>query len=568
MQEQAMYHKPETQYAYALSENSVALRLRTAKEDTPEVSVLYGGKYDFARKRREKAMRLCCSDRLFNYYTAYVFRIRERGKTYYYSEDGLSEHFAFDLSYYNAFQIAYLNAADIHRPVQWMQDARFYQIFIDRFFRGNQEKDDSYITLPWGELPTPKSFAGGDLKGITKKLPYLHELGVNALYLTPVFQSVSNHKYDTQDYFAIDEMFGGEKDFRKFMQTAHEAGFHVVLDAVFNHVSERCLQFRDVLQNGKASRYFDWFLIDGDKVDRQKVNYQCFAACDYMPKWNTSCEEVQHFLIGVALHYMKEYGVDGWRLDVSDEVSHDFWRKFRAAVKAENGACVIIGENWHDANPYLRGDQYDSIMNYAFTKACLDAFAFGTLDASGFAEKVCVRNARCFGLCGKAQRASDAQHRYRQRHDAESVGQPRYAPLFDAGRGRYPKTRMRARRSLSLCRRAVHLLRHGDRHGGRVRPRLPPHDGLGTRGGTAAPLAARAAACRFETGMRRPARDEGKNMGGRRSLLSGARRKKQAAAHRQFRERAAADRKAHSDERGKRPQSIHIYDRKDRGGMI
>ena len=398
MQEQAMYHKPETQYAYALSENSVALRLRTAKEDTPEVSVLYGGKYDFARKRREKAMRLCCSDRLFNYYTAelelsdvrlvYVFRIREGGKTYYYSEDGLSEHFAFDLSYYNAFQIAYLNAADIHRPVQWMQDARFYQIFIDRFFRGNEEKDDSYITLPWGELPTPKSFAGGDLKGITKKLPYLHELGVNALYLTPVFQSVSNHKYDTQDYFAIDEMFGGEKDFRKFMKAAHEAGFHVVLDAVFNHVSERCLQFRDVLQNGKASRYFDWFLIDGDKVDRQKVNYQCFAACDYMPKWNTSCEEVQHFLIGVALHYMKEYGVDGWRLDVSDEVSHDFWRKFRAAVKAENGACVIIGENWHDANPYLRGDQYDSIMNYAFTKACLDAFAFGTLDASGFAEKL------------------------------------------------------------------------------------------------------------------------------------------------------------------------------------
>lgn len=398
MQEQAMYHKPETQYAYALSENSVALRLRTAKEDTPEVSVLYGGKYDFARKRREKAMRLCCSDRLFNYYTAelelsdvrlvYVFRIREGGKTCYYSEDGLSEHFAFDLSYYNAFQIAYLNAADIHRPVQWMQDARFYQIFIDRFFRGDQEKDDSYITLPWGELPTPKSFAGGDLKGITKKLPYLHELGVNALYLTPVFQSVSNHKYDTQDYFAIDEMFGGEKDFRKFMQTAHEAGFHVVLDAVFNHVSERCLQFRDVLQNGKASRYFDWFLIDGDKVDRQKVNYQCFAACDYMPKWNTSCEEVQHFLIGVALHYMKEYGVDGWRLDVSDEVSHDFWRKFRAAVKAENGACVIIGENWHDANPYLRGDQYDSIMNYAFTKACLDAFAFGTLDATGFAEKL------------------------------------------------------------------------------------------------------------------------------------------------------------------------------------
>ena len=191
--------------------------------------------------------------------------------------DGLSEHFAFDLSYYNAFQIAYLNAADIHRPVQWMQDARFYQIFIDRFFRGDQEKDDSYITLPWGELPTPKSFAGGDLKGITKKLPYLHELGVNALYLTPVFQSVSNHKYDTQDYFAIDEMFGGEKDFRKFMKAAHEAGFHVVLDAVFNHVSERCLQFRDVLQNGKASCYFNWFMVFFYDKGWIIFIYQCIA---------------------------------------------------------------------------------------------------------------------------------------------------------------------------------------------------------------------------------------------------------------------------------------------------
>ena len=184
MQEQAMYHKPETQYAYALSENSVALRLRTAKEDTPEVSVLYGGKYDFAQKRREKAMRLCCSDRLFNYYTAelelsdvrlvYVFRIRERGKTYYYSEDGLSEHFAFDLSYYNAFQIAYLNAADIHRPVQWMQDARFYQIFIDRFFRGNEEKEKRTIPILRfrGEnCPRPRALRAEISKALRKSCP-------------------------------------------------------------------------------------------------------------------------------------------------------------------------------------------------------------------------------------------------------------------------------------------------------------------------------------------------------------------------------------------------------------
>ena len=398
MREQAIYHKPETQYAYALSKNRVALRLRTAKEDAPAVQVIYGGKYDFAKVRLSAPMRLAYSDRLFHYYTAelelddvrlvYVFALTEGGKTYYYSEDGLTETFDFTLSYYNAFQLAYLNEADIHVPVGWMQDARLYQIFIDRFARGNFQKDDCYINLAWGERPTPKSFAGGDLKGIAQKLPYLKELGVNALYLTPVFRSVSNHKYDTADYYQIDEMFGGEEDFSDFIARAHAAGFRIVLDAVFNHVSEKCVQFQDVLQKGQRSEYFDWFLIEGDRVDREKVNYQCFAACSYMPKWNTSNTQVQNYLIGVALYYMKKYAIDGWRLDVSDEISHAFWRRLRAAVKAERADCVIIGENWHDANAYLHGDQYDSIMNYAFTKACLDVFAFGTLNAVGFAQKL------------------------------------------------------------------------------------------------------------------------------------------------------------------------------------
>lgn len=398
MQEQALFHKPETQYSYAVSENQVALRLRTAKEDTPLVSVLYGGKYDFAQTRCSVPMSLTNTDRLYNYYTAmltltdvrlvYVFVLEEDGKTYYYSEDGLSEEYSFELSYYNAFQIAYINRADLHEVVKWMQSARFYQIFIDRFARGNFTKDDSYINLAWGALPSPKSFAGGDLAGIAQKLGYLKELGVNALYLTPVFRSVSNHKYDICDYFTVDEMFGGEEDFARLVKRAHEEGIKIVLDAVFNHVSEKCVQFQDVLKRGNKSRYFHWFIIDGEKIDRKKVNYRCFASCEYMPKWDTSEKEVQEYLIGVALYWMKKYGIDGWRLDVSDEVSHDFWRKFRAAVKGQNTECVIIGENWHDANAYLHGDQYDSIMNYAFTKACLDVFAFEKLNAKGFAEKL------------------------------------------------------------------------------------------------------------------------------------------------------------------------------------
>lgn len=398
MLEEALYHMPETQYGYALDSETYSLRLRTARSDTPKVTAIYGGKYDFWKTRRRKEMALLYRDRLYNYYAVelkprdlrlvYVFELSEGGRRYYYSEDGLTETYDFKNAYYNAFQIAYLNPCDVHRPVSWMGNARFYQIFVDRFFQGDRDKDQSYINLPWGQLPNPKSFAGGDLRGITKKLPYLQELGINALYLTPIFKSVSNHKYDIQDYYAVDECFGTREDFAELVDGAHKRGIRVVLDAVFNHVSERCDQFRDVLKNGKSSRYFNWFIIHGDRVDRKRVNYECFSSCDYMPKWNTSDPEAQDYLIGVAVHWIREYHIDGWRLDVSDEVSHEFWRKFRRAVKEANPECVIIGENWHNANGYLRGDQYDAVMNYAFTKACLDFFAFGALDASGFADRL------------------------------------------------------------------------------------------------------------------------------------------------------------------------------------
>ena len=169
------------------------------------------------------------------------------------------------------------------------------------------------------------------------------------------------------------------------------------MDAVFNHCSERFPYFQDVLRNGKDSPYFDWFIIRGEKVDAEKCNYECFAACTYMPKLNLSNEQAKAYFIDVALYWIREYGIDGWRLDVSDEISHDFWHDFRKAVKAYDRDIVIIGENWHDARPYLCGDEYDGIMNYAVTKALLDFFAKKTLDAKQFAERMSalyVRNTR------------------------------------------------------------------------------------------------------------------------------------------------------------------------------
>lgn len=190
------------------------------------------------------------------------------------------------------------------------------------------------------------------------------------------------------DYFEIDPQFGSKQDLQELVDGAHRRGMRIVLDAVFNHCSEKLPQFADVKEKGRRSAYFDWFLIDGDKPDPVKCNYQCFGFCNYMPKFNTSNPQVQEYLREIAIYWVKNFDIDGWRLDVSDEVSHDFWRVLRKAVKAVKPDCAIIGENWHDAHPFLCGDQYDGIMNYALTKACLDYFAYGNFGAKEFADKL------------------------------------------------------------------------------------------------------------------------------------------------------------------------------------
>lgn len=408
MNEHAILHMPDSRYCFPISEEEVVLRLRLDKrDDIREVTVIYENKYVIQASQRSAKMERKYEDRLFAWYEvrlkledvrfSYIFRLREREKDWYYSEDGLTENYDFSLAYFNFFQLPYINRADVHREVSWMQDAVFYEIFVERFYRGLEGKNDTYVNMVWGDKPDPKSFAGGDIPGITKKLDYIRGMGVNGLYLTPVFQSASNHKYDISDYHTIDEHFGTNADFDKLVREAHKRGIRVILDAVFNHCSENLAQFRDVVKRGRKSPYFDWFIIRGEKPEKEPLNYEVFAFCDYMPKFNTSNPEVQEFLLNIGVSWIKKYDIDGWRLDVSDEVSHDFWRLFRKRVKEVKPDCVIIGENWHDAEPFLRGDQYDSIMNYAFTKACLDYYVYDTFNARQFAWKLSsllMRNTR------------------------------------------------------------------------------------------------------------------------------------------------------------------------------
>lgn len=399
MNEKALLHEPDSKYSYPISNDTMVIVLRMdAEEIVDKVELVYESKYVIYLSQKTLLMEEKFRDRLYKYYVikvkledtrlAYVFRIWQDKKAYYYSEDGITETYDFKVGHFNYFQVAYINDNDVHKFVPWMKDRVFYLIFVDRFFRGSQAKDDSYINLKWGSKVNPKSFAGGDLAGIMKKMDYLEELGVNGIYLTPVFKSISNHKYDIIDYKKIDPMFGTNEDFRALVAEAHKRGMKMILDAVFNHCSIYAPEFQDVIKYGRKSRYYDWFLIHGDEVDVQEMNYEVFAFCNYMPKFNTANPEVQQYLIEIAVYWIRKYDIDGWRLDVSDEISHGFWRKFRQAVKEAKSDCVIIGENWHDANVFLRGDQYDSIMNYAFTKSCMDYFATKALDAKGFAWKL------------------------------------------------------------------------------------------------------------------------------------------------------------------------------------
>ena len=390
----AIHHKTDSSYCFASGKREVTIRLRTAKEENVSPIILYNGKYQFRLQYLSAPMTFDRRDGLFDYYTAtlplerpqfvYIFKLGDL----YFHEEGFSREYDFSRCHFNSFQFPYINETDRHTQVEWLENAVFYQIFPDRFNRGDTDKDDGYINLGWGEIPASKSFAGGDLKGIADKLGYIKDLGVTAIYLTPLFRAPSNHKYDTWDYFKIDPQFGTTEDLRELVRRAHKLNMRVVLDAVFNHCGEGLTQWRDVLENGENSQYFDWFVIDGDAPVKKPLNYECFADCDHMPKLNTSNPDCADFLFSVAEYWFRECDIDGWRLDVSDEIPHDFWRQFRKRVKAIKPGACILGENWHDAEPFLRGDQYDGIMNYAFTKACIDYFADETLDEQGLADRL------------------------------------------------------------------------------------------------------------------------------------------------------------------------------------
>lgn len=402
MNKGAIEHIPMSQYAYGIDENHVAIRLRTARADVKKCVLYYGDRASRNTPVPFTAanMNIAASTDLFDYYEVvlenvykrlcYYFEISDDDTTLLYYGDLFNDSCVDDRSEY--FQFPYNHRADIVTPPDWVKDTIIYNIFPDSFAAGYKYISEKPAENSFNGVST-KGKLGGTISGITANIPYLEELGVNAIYINPIFTAGEYHKYDLIDYYHIDSCFGTDEDFRTLVEECHKAGIKVIIDGVFNHCGWKFFAFEDVVQNGEKSQYKDWFYRLEFPVVRPQnpddyPNYECFGYERLMPKLNTMNPEVQKYFCDVCRYWLEEYNIDGWRLDVASEVNDGFWRAFYKTAKTVNPQAVLIGEVWETANHWLDGTIFDSAMNYDFRKHCKRFFADESIDALEFDSRV------------------------------------------------------------------------------------------------------------------------------------------------------------------------------------
>ena len=402
MNKSAILHIPMSQYAYGTDEDHVTIRLRTAKDDIKRCWLHFG---DRACRLTpviftEAEMHVVASCELFDYYEVklvhpykrlcYYFRLESETEETYYYGDCFSAKLVDDRSEY--YQLPFNHRADIVRPPEWAKDAVIYNIFPDSFATGK-----TYIS----GRPTKSTFEGnvvrgklgGCLKGITENVDYLKKLGVNAIYINPIFAAGEYHKYDLLDYFHIDPCFGTNEDFKELVDTFHANGIRVIIDGVFNHCGWHFPAFEDVVQKGEVSDKKDWFYglqfpVIRPEDPEEYPNYECFGYERMMPKFDTANPEVADFICKVGRYWVEEFHTDGWRLDVASEINDALWRRFYREVKEVNPEAILIGEVWETANHWLDGTIFDSTMNYDFRKHCKRFFGEESISSAAFDGRV------------------------------------------------------------------------------------------------------------------------------------------------------------------------------------
>ncbi len=337
---------------------------------------------------------------------------------------------------------------------EWIKGGVMYQIFVDRFCRSGDvnKRSDAVMIEDWenGEPEYPEyrgghlennTFFGGTLYGVAEKLEYIASLGVNCVYLCPIFEAYSNHKYDTGDYSKIDEMFGGDKAFDRLIAEADRLGIRVILDGVFNHTGADSIYFNRSGRYGTGgayndpdSPYYSWYIFRSYPDD-----YECWWNIPILPRVKCDDPSYREYILGengIVRRYLRR-GASGWRLDVADELSDGFLDGLRDAAKKEKNDAYVLGEVWEDASNkvsygrrrrYLQGGQLDGVMNYVLRDAIITYVLYR--DAGAFAD-VTRKLYRNYPKC-----VSDASMNILGTHDTVRILNTLSAPYPDGASNR------------------------------------------------------------------------------------------------------------------------------------
>ncbi|WP_026491687.1 glycoside hydrolase family 13 protein [Butyrivibrio sp. XPD2002] len=394
----AIYHRMSEQYCYSIDQDQLVINIKTGY-DVDRIYIIYGDPYDagimggcerWSGQREEIYYKKRLKDHIWWTTTLrpefkrckYYFEIHSKDECINYFEDGFytEEEMMMDGKTLSYFIMPWMNPADVCRTPAWVNDTVWYQIFPERFCNGDKSIDPENV-LPWqsGKVEL-HDYYGGDIKGIRDKIPYLKELGITGIYLNPIFEAHSNHKYNTRDYKKVDPHFGTNEDLKLLVKEAHEAGIRIMLDAVFNHTGADHPMWVDILEKGETSEYADWYMINKWPIeqgrDTRDGRYYSFAFAEYMPKLNTSNPAVQDYLLDIIRFWIEEFDIDGLRFDVGNEISHSFLKAVRYMTKRMKDDFYLLGEIWHDSISWLQGDEYDSVMNYPLSTAIADFWVY------------------------------------------------------------------------------------------------------------------------------------------------------------------------------------------------
>ena len=379
----AIFHMPWLEYRHALPDGRVCLRLKTGRGDFSRVQARVTSNYDapdFFASAHVYDMARAYADEWHDMYEV-VFEPHDRRLKYLFvltageltvKLDAAGLHPGADApeDVSDAFAFAYAYPTD---PMpDWARGCVGYQIFPDRFRREPTLAGGE--VEPWDSDRVQNEYRfGGNLRGILKAVPYLRDLGVKLIYTTPIFLSDSSHRYNTFDYYRIDPLLGTEDDLRALCDELHRNGMRIVLDGVFNHSGVQFAPFADAVEKGPESPYYDWFFFD----EKQEHGYHTFGHWAYMPKLNLRNEACAQYFLDVGRYWLRDFGIDGWRLDVSPEVWPDFWRRFHRMMKNENPQSLMIAECWDDSREWLtQGDMFDSTMHYVLSRSIWNRFAY------------------------------------------------------------------------------------------------------------------------------------------------------------------------------------------------